>query len=120
MRERDRWDHWENSAELEAVLNYCSKLHDSFDDDDGDHYADYGAHHDLYGSASIAYDYTQTEATEEQKASAEDFWERKTEAIAAEEARQAAEWAEREKQIDEETTLCLMQCAQSIEQIGNW
>ncbi len=100
MRERDRWDHWENSDELDAVLNYCNKLHDSFDDDDGDIYADYGAHHDLYGSASIAYDYAQIEATEEQKASAADFATRKAEAEAAEEARRAAEWAEREKQIE--------------------
>lgn len=119
MRERDRWDHRENSVELDAILNYCNKLHDSFDADDGDHYADYGAHHDLYGSASIAYDYTQTEATEEQKASASDFATRKAEAEAAEEARQAAEWAEREKQIEEERKIAeereKIRTAQAIE-----
>lgn len=112
LRERDRWDHWENSAELDVILNYCNKLHNSFDDDDGDIYADYGAHHDLYGSASIAYDYTQTEATGEQKASAADFATRKAETEAAEEARQAAEWAEREKQIEKER-----QEAEKLEQI---
>lgn len=100
--DRDRWDHWENSAELDAVLNYCEKLLDVFDDDDGDIYADYGAHHDLYGSARISYDYTQTEPTEAQRASAADFAQRKAEADAAEEARKAAEWAEREKQMEQE------------------
>lgn len=56
----DKYGRMVNSPELEAVLNYCNKLHNSFDADDGDYYADYGAHHDLYGNASIAYDYQQT------------------------------------------------------------
>ena len=99
---RNQYDHYENSAELDAVLKYCEKLLDVFDDDDGDHYADYGAHHDLYGSARIAYEYTQTEATAEQAESAADFDERKAEAEAAEEARRAAEWAERDKQMEQE------------------
>lgn len=64
---RDRYDHEEPSEELAAVLAYCEALHDVFDADDGDHYADYGAHHDLYGGASIAYNYTQTTPTEAQQ-----------------------------------------------------
>lgn len=98
----NQYDHHENSAELNAVLKYCEALHRSFDADDGDIYADYGAHHDLYGGASIDWDYKQTEATEEQKASAATFATRKAEHEAAEEARRAAEWAEREKQIERE------------------
>ncbi len=100
--DRDRWDYWENSPELDAVLNYCTKLYNAFDADDGDIYADYGAHHDLYGSVDIEYGYTQTEPTEAERASAADFAQRKAEADAAEEARKAAEWAEREKQIEQE------------------
>lgn len=97
---RDQYDHWENSDELAAVLRYCEKLFDSFDDDDGDIYADYGAHHDLYGGASVSSDYTQTQATPEQIASAADFAERKAQAEAEQKAREAAEMAEREKQME--------------------
>lgn len=97
---RDQYDHWENSDELAAVLRYCEKLFDSFDDDDGDHYADYGAHHDLYGGVSVSSDYTQTQAKPEQIASAADFAERKAQAEAEQKAREAAEMAEREKQME--------------------
>lgn len=96
------WDHYENSAELDAILNYCNALYNAFDADDGDYYADYGAHHDLYGSVKIDYNYTQTEPTAEQAASAADFAERKAEFEAAEAARRAAEWEEREKQMEQE------------------
>lgn len=82
--------------ELQAVLDYCEKLHDAFDADDGDIYADYGAHHDLYGSACVAYDYKQTEQTPEQLADIEAFRKAKAEHEAAEEARQRAEF-EREQ-----------------------
>lgn len=100
--DRDRWERWENSPELDAVLNYCILLYKAFDADDGDIYADYGARHDLYGSVDVEYGYTQTEPTDEQRASAADFAQRKAEADAAEEERKAAEWAEREKQIEQE------------------
>ena len=66
--EPDPWGYWQNSPQLDAVLNYCKVLHDSFDSDDGDYYADYGAHHDLYGFAEISGNYTQTEPTPEQQA----------------------------------------------------
>ena len=98
----NQFDHYENSAELDAVLKYCEALFDVFDADDGDHYADYGAHHDLYGGASIDWEYKQTEATAEQQASAATFAARKAEHEAAEEARRAAEWAERCEQMERE------------------
>ncbi len=95
-----RWDHWENAPELDAILKYCVALFNVFDSDDGDIYADYGAHHDLYGSAKISYDYSQTEITDEQKHAAQDFAIRKAEAEAAEQARREAEYAEFEKQME--------------------
>lgn len=62
-----------NTPELDAVIKYAQKLHDSFDYDDGDVYADYGAHHNLYGHASIDWQYKQSEPTDAQKKDAEDF-----------------------------------------------
>ena len=44
----------------DALIDIGANLtHDSFDADDGDYYADYGAAHDLYGCASIDYNYQQ-------------------------------------------------------------
>lgn len=57
----DKYGRWENSPELESILKYCNALHDSFDADDGDYYADYGAFHDLYGGAEIDSKYFCTE-----------------------------------------------------------
>ena len=57
----DKYGRMVNSPELESVLNYCKKLHKSFDADDGDYYADYGAYHDLYGGAEIDSKYFCTE-----------------------------------------------------------
>lgn len=59
--------------QLAAVLEYCHKLHAAADADDGDYYADYGAYHDLYGSASIAWDFKELRPTEAQKEDAADF-----------------------------------------------
>ena len=66
-------DRYENSLELNAVLDFCNALHDSFDDDDGDHWGDYGAHHDLYGRAALDWKYEQTVPTEEQTADMKAF-----------------------------------------------
>ncbi len=86
---RDRYDHNEPTAQLAAVLEYCEKLHDAANGDDGDYYADYGARRDLYGGASVDfYEFDATEPTEAQKADAADFLRRKSEHEAAEEARQ--------------------------------
>lgn len=62
-----------NTPELDAVIKYAAKLHDSFDYDDGDYYADYGARHNLYGYASIDWEYKQSEPTDAQKKDAEAF-----------------------------------------------
>lgn len=62
-----------DSEELKAIKTYCEMFHDAFDADNGDYYADYGAHHDLYGSVSISWDYTQTAPTPESKAAREQF-----------------------------------------------
>ncbi|MBQ6264911.1 MAG: hypothetical protein IJK60_05620 [Clostridia bacterium] len=57
---------YEKDGEItKAIVNYCKALHDAFDNDDGDYYADYGAHHDLYGGASVDWQYKQTEPTAE-------------------------------------------------------
>ena len=98
--EPDPWGYWQNSPQLDAVLNYCKVLHDSFDSDDGDHYADYGAHHDLYGFAEISGNYTQTEPTPEQQADITAFEaaRQQAEQKAAEEERQRMEQARRERE----------------------
>lgn len=102
QRDRDRWDHWENSAELDAVLNYCQKLLEAFDADDGDYYADYGAHHDLYFTVEVySYDFTQTAATAEILADIEDFRKCKAEAEAREEKEQMERWKKAEEERQE-------------------
>lgn len=95
---RDRWDHHENSPELAAVLDYCKKLHDAADADDGDEWADYGAHHDLYGYASISSDYEQTEQSEAIRADVEDFRAQLEAERERKEAEERARIAEYEKQ----------------------
>lgn len=99
---RDRYDHHEKSDELTAVLAYCEALHNAFDNDDGDHYADYGAHHDLYGSISLHYQYEQTEPTAEQQADIEAF--KIAKAQAEEQARIENErrWREEEARREQE------------------
>lgn len=93
---RLQWDHWENSTELEAVLSYCKALHNAFDADDGDHFADYGAHHDLYGQSEIDFQYQQTAQTPDTVADVEDFRRQKAAQEAREEAARLERWA-REK-----------------------
>lgn len=102
-------DHWENSAELEAVLTYCKALHNAFDADDGDHFADYGAHHDLYGQSEIDFQYQQTAQTPETVADVDDFRRQKAAQEAIEEAARLERWA-REKAEREE--------AQELERIA--
>lgn len=94
-------DNWGDSckipgAELAALLDYCNALHNAFDADDGDIYADYGAHHDLYGGASVSWEFTETEPTAEQAAQIDEYHK----ALEEEEARKA-EAFKRECEIDE-------------------
>lgn len=91
-----------DSEEIAAILNYCKKLHDAFDADDGDVYADYGAHHDLYGYASISYDFIQTPETEESREEVEQFEKAKKANDDSENARRLAEIEEMTKQREEE------------------
>lgn len=102
--EPDPWGYWQNSPQLDAVLNYCKVLHDSFDSDDGDYYADYGAYHDLYGFAEISEGYTQTAPTPEQQAyiAAFEAARQQAEQKAAEEERQRMDQARRERERAEE------------------
>ena len=97
---RNQYDHWENSDELNAVYNYCKALFNVFDADDGDYYADYGAHHDLYGGVSIDSGYTQTAPTAEQAEAAADFADRKAEAEAIEREREEAEFKARCEELE--------------------
>ena len=95
---RDLCDHYENGEQLEAIYQYCEKLFNAADADDGDVYADYGAHHDLYGGVTVSGEYNQTEATDEQNSDAADFSRRAAEQKEKDEAARRAEWEEREKQ----------------------
>lgn len=97
-----REDHEEPSEQLAAVLAYCEALHNVFDDDDGDIYADYGAYHDLYGSVAISGRFEQTEPTEEQRADAEAFTASKAADDARKEAEAAAKFEEEQRQREEE------------------
>ncbi|MGM9609942.1 MAG: LPD29 domain-containing protein, partial [Eubacteriales bacterium] len=95
----------EDSEQLKAVLDYAKALHRAYDADDGDHYADYGAHHDLYGSAQIYYDYKQKAQSEEVLSDIADFEAKKAaaEKQAEEEfMRRVSERVERDKREAEE------------------
>ena len=92
--ERDRWDHWEESPELSAVLNYCEKLHSAADADDGDYYGDYGPHHDLYGDAGISDEYQQIPPTDADLKEIEAFRAAKEEAERKEAEEQERKWEE--------------------------
>lgn len=94
----DQCDHYENGEQLEAIYQYCKKLFNAADADDGDVYADYGAHHVLYGDVTVSSEYNQTEATDEQNSDAADFSRRAAEQKEKDEAARRAEWEEREKQ----------------------
>ena len=56
----------ENNKELNNIIGYCEKLLNSYNYDDSDMQSDYFNTH-YYDSARIAYDYIQTEQTEEHK-----------------------------------------------------
>lgn len=103
---RKRFGHYELSPELAAILAYCEALHKAADADDGNYYADYGAHHDLYGNAEITDDYTQTEQTDAIRDDVKAFRAAKEEAEkaekTAEEKRIAEELARREIERKEE------------------
>lgn len=113
-RDRDRWDHYENSPELDAVLDYCNALHDAFDNDDGDIYADYGPHHDLYGDAEIDYEYTQTAATPEQAEEMARFKVEKAAFEQAEEERREREYQEQQKQREMEEAAAEKRHAENV------
>ena len=97
----DPWGRWENSAELNAVLKYCDAYLQSYNYDNSDTQTDY---YDVnfYGNFGIASKYEQTEQTAEIIADCADFAEKKQAFEIAEEARRAAEWEEREKQMQKE------------------
>lgn len=95
---RDLCDHCENGEQLEAIYQYCEKLFNAADADDGDVYADYGAHHVLYGGVTVSGEYSQTKATDEQNSDAADFSRRAAEQKEKDEAARRTEWEEREKQ----------------------
>lgn len=86
---------------ISSIRKYCDALHDAFDADDGDFYADYGAHHDLYGGVSIKYNFERLPDTPESKAEAERFAEAKANFEKEEQARQMAEMEELQKRREE-------------------
>lgn len=97
-----RYDHKEKSDELAAVLEYCNALHRAFDADDGDRYADYGAYHDLYGGASLYYEYEQTEPTAEQRADMEVFKIAKAQDEEQERIESERRWQEEERRREQQ------------------
>lgn len=87
---------------ISSIRKYCDALHDAFDADDGDFYADYGAHHDLYGGVSIKYNFERLPDTPESKIEAERFAEEKANFEKEEQARKIAEMEELQKRREEE------------------
>jgi hypothetical protein len=62
----------DKNKELLSILDYCTKLLNSYNFDDSDSQSDY-FHTNYYGYAEIAYDYIQTEQNEQVKNDIENF-----------------------------------------------
>jgi len=62
----------EHNKELTAIAEYCRQLLSSYNYDDSDSQSDYFNSH-FYAHVNIDYDYIQTEQTEEQKVSIQEF-----------------------------------------------
>jgi len=62
----------EHNKELTAIVEYCRQLLSSYNYDDSDSQRDYFNSH-FYAHVNIDYDYIQTEQTEEQKVSIQEF-----------------------------------------------
>lgn len=83
------------SEYLKAIHTYCSNLLNAYKYcTNYDPYGDYGSSYNFYGSVSIDYDYTQTEATEEQKKDMQVFDNQLEEFKKAEEERKEKEYQE--------------------------
>lgn len=94
-----RWEHWENSPELEAVLKYFDAFLQSYNYDNSDYMTDY-FDVGFYGRFEIAGSYEQTTPTAEQAEQIEKFRADKAEAErrAEEERRAQFERQERERE----------------------
>lgn len=82
------------SAHLNAILEYCKNLLNAYKHtyQESDPYTDYAGVYNFTGWAEIAWDYTQTEATEEIKKDMLNFDSKLAEFEAAEEARKEEEY----------------------------
>ena len=94
-----RWEHWENSPELEAVLKYFDAFLQSYNYDNSDYMTDY-FDVGFYGRFEIAGGYEQTPPTAEQAEQIEKYRADKAEAErrAEEERREQFERQERERE----------------------
>lgn len=93
----DSWGRWENSAELDAVLNYCEAFLQSYNYDNSDPQTDY-FDVNFYGRFCVSSAYERTEQTAEIIADCADFAKQKEAFEIAEEARRDAEWKAQEEQ----------------------
>lgn len=93
---------WQNSDELEAVVNYCRALAGSWNYDDSDPYTDYFDCH-FYGAYfQLGYGFEYTTPTAEQAADIADFKAKKAEKEARDRAAAVAEYNERKAKAEEE------------------
>lgn len=97
----DKWGRWENSAELDAVLNYCEAFLQSYNYDNCDYMTDY-FDVNFYGSFGVSGRYETTEQTPEVKADCEAFQKAKAAHEIEQEALKAAAWEAYEKRMQEE------------------
>jgi hypothetical protein len=87
------------SKYLKSILEYCSNLLNSYKYCTSyDPYGDYGNSYNFYGHASIDWQYTQTDITEDIKKDMADFDTKQVEAEKAEEERKEQEFQEWQKQ----------------------
>ena len=93
----DPWGRWENSAELDAVLNYCEAFLQSYNYDNSDAQTDY-FDVNFYGRFGVSSNYEQTEQTAAILADCADFAEKKAAFEIAEQERRDAEWKAQEEQ----------------------
>jgi hypothetical protein len=111
----------EHNKELNAILEYCNRLHKSYNFDDSDSMSDY-FHVNYYGSASIDYKYKQTEKTEEQKNIMKEFRVKLEEVAKQEEQEKEKQYQEylKQREIDKiKTEKEREESARQIEIINN-
>jgi len=110
-----------DSKHLEAIQNYCTKLLESYKYCTSyDPYGDYGSSYNFYGGhASIDYDYTQTEKTEETQKNIVDFDNKLKQAEQEEEEQKELDYQKAELEREQEHAQHLIRQTEEAKQVEN-